>query len=115
MGDVGRLFERLRKFRDDRQWSQFHTPKDLAVSVSIEAAELLEIFQWRPADATIDPAAVDAIQEEVADIILYLALLCDLIGVDPIAAAHSKIDRNEKRFPVNSSRGVAKPKEDPLP
>ena len=51
------LLQRLRKFRDDREWSKFHTPKDLAVSVSIEAAELLEIFQWRPADKALDPAS----------------------------------------------------------
>lgn len=104
-----KLIERLRHFRDARDWAQFHTPKDLAVSVSIEAAELLEIFQWRPATAPADDTLIERARSEAADVLLYLALLCESLDIDLIAAAEEKITRNERRFPVETARGVAKP------
>ena len=103
------LIERLRIFRTDRDWDQFHKPKDLAVSVSIESAELLEIFQWLPEDQPVDEAMKASIADEVADVLLYLALLCDKTGIDLVDAAHTKLDMNEKRFPISTSHGVAKP------
>ncbi|MDE4142664.1 nucleotide pyrophosphohydrolase [Phaeobacter gallaeciensis] len=105
------LEERLRKFRDTRDWDKFHNPKDLAVSISVEAAELLEVFQWRSEGAPIDDEVKKALESEVADVFSYLILLCDKTGIDLIEATHEKIDRNEKRFPAASSRGVAKPEE----
>jgi dCTP diphosphatase len=104
-----RLRERLRKFGADRDWDQFHKPKDLAVSVSIESAELLELFQWLPGDHSVDDAMKDDIADEAADVFLYLLLLCEKTGIDLLSAAHGKIDKNEKRFPISKSRGVAKP------
>lgn len=103
------LAARLKRFRDDRNWRQFHNAKDLAISVSIEASELLEIFQWKPADQPLDDEATNAAAEEVADVFLYLLMLCDELDIDLIAAAESKIERNEARFPVERSFGVAKP------
>jgi NTP pyrophosphatase (non-canonical NTP hydrolase) len=103
------LKERLLKFGSDRDWDQFHKPKDLAVSVSIEAAELLELFQWRPENDPIDEDLKANIANEAADVLMYLIMLCEKTGIDLIGAAHSKIDQNEKRFPVSTSRGVAKP------
>lgn len=104
------LRERLKNFCADREWGKFHKPKDLAVSVSIEAAELLELFQWLPDDSAIDEDMKANIANEAADVLMYLVLLCDNSGIDLLAAANAKIDRNEERFPVETSRGVAKPK-----
>lgn len=104
------LTERLRKFGADRDWDQFHRPKDLAISVSIEAAELLELFQWQAEDHPIDEDMKANVANEAADVLMYLVLLCDKTGIDLVSAAHAKIDRNEERFPVLTSRGVAKPR-----
>lgn len=103
------LTERLLKFRDERDWAQFHTLKDLAISVSVEAGELLELFQWRADTSELEPDMAEKLSSEAADILLYLLLLCDKAGVDLVQAAHRKIDANERRFPVDQSRGVAKP------
>ena len=106
---LGEIVGRLRQFRDARDWSQFHTPKDLAISVSVEAAELLELFQWRKEAEPVDAALVEKASGEAADVFLYLLLLCDQLGVDLMAAANAKIDQNERRFPAEAARGVAKP------
>lgn len=103
------LVERLRRFRDERNWSQFHTPKDLAISVNVEAGELLELFQWRPQTEVPDPGLVENVKSEVADVFLYLLLLCDRLDVDLLQAANEKVNQNEIRFPIASSHGVAKP------
>lgn len=103
------LIEELRRFRDERDWGQFHTEKDLAISVSVEAAELLELFQWRPASALPDAGLVEAARGEMADVVLYLILLADKLNVDLLAAAQEKLEINKRRFPVSSAYGVAKP------
>ncbi len=103
------LTERLRSFRDQRDWDQFHTPKDLALSVSVEASELLELFQWRSEMAPIDEEMRQDLESEIADVFSYLLLLCDKTGIDLIQATNKKIDLNEQRFPADASRGVAKP------
>ena len=100
------LLDALRQFRDVRDWAKFHTPKDLAVSVSVEAGELLELFQWRHDGH--EPDGMDAAQvaDEAADVVIYALLLFDKIGVDPRTAVLTKIARNERRFPVDESFGV---------
>ncbi len=103
------LLNRLKKFRDERDWQQFHTPKDLAISVSVEAAELLELFQWRDATLPPDDELIMGVRNEAADVFIYLLLLCDGVGVDLLESVHAKIDLNERRFPSASARGVAKP------
>ena len=108
-GPLEQLIGRLRKFRDDRGWRKFHTPKDLAISVSVEAAELLEIFQWEPPDKAIDAELRAKLADEAADVLLYLLMLCDIVEVDIVGAAASKIDMNEARFPVDRAFGIAKP------
>lgn len=105
------LVRRLRKFRDDRDWQQFHTAKDLALSVSVEAGELLELFQWRAEGEPVTKELVDRVSSEAADVVLYLLLLCDKLGIDLEQAAATKITLNEQRFPVASSFGIAKPDE----
>lgn len=105
------LIERLRRFRDERDWSQFHSPKNLAISVSVEAGELLELFQWRSEETALTEAELGDIESEIADVYLYLLLLSDALGIDMMNAAHAKITRNEQRFPVELAKSVAKPRD----
>lgn len=109
--DFGVLEERVRRFRDEREWRKFHTPKDLAASVAIEAAELLEHFQWRTDDETradlADPAKRDAVAGEMADVLLLLVSAADVIGVDLYARALRKIEENARKYPVEKARGRA--------
>lgn len=100
------LLEALRKFRDDRDWAKFHTPKDLAVSISIEAGELLEIFQWRNDGHDIDNLNVERVADEAADVLIYLLLLFDRLGLDPKREVLAKIALNAERFPIDKSFGV---------
>lgn len=96
------LIKRLAKFRDDRDWAQFHTPENLAKSIVLEAAELLEHFQW---DDRFDEGAL---QEELADVMCYCMLLADRLDIDLKAAIHDKIDKNEAKYPADLVRGSSK-------
>lgn len=101
---------RIRQFRDARDWLQFHNPKDLAVSIAIEAAELLEEFQWKSPEESKRYAAEnrERIADEVADVAIYLLELTDVLGIDLSAAIHAKLDKNERKYPVEKSRGNSK-------
>lgn len=103
------LIEELRRFRDERDWGQFHTEKDLAISVSVEAAELLELFQWRPSSDLPDAGLVEAAKGEIADVMLYLVLLADKLNIDLLSSAKEKLEINKQRFPVSAAYGLAKP------
>lgn len=100
---IGELQSRLRDFAAARDWEQFHTPKDLAVSVSIEAGELLEVFQWKTDEQITEALMTDdgraALADELADVFIYLLRLADVTGIDLALAANAKIDRNGERFP----------------
>lgn len=101
---------KLREFATAREWEQFHSPKNLAVAISVEAGELLEHFQWLP-DETGSAELRDRfpkIEEEAADVLLYLIRLADVLSIDLIAAADRKIAANELKYPVEKSRGNAK-------
>ena len=91
-------------FRDERDWAQFHNPKDLAVSVSIEAAELLECFQWSGANTSAE-ACRDRLCEELADVMLYAIYLADVIGADIPQIIDKKICANAVKYPVELARG----------
>ena len=91
-------------FRRARDWEQFHNPKDLAISISIEAAELLEVFQWSGADLEVVRKA-DRAQEELADVAIYCIYLAEALGIDLPQAIAAKIDENERKYPVAKSRG----------
>ena len=97
------LAVRLKKFADARDWEKFHTPKNLAMALSVEVSELIEIFQWMTAEESAnvmkDQKSADAVKDELADIALYLVRLSSILKVDLLAEANAKIDRNEKRFP----------------
>ena len=92
------------KFRDDRDWKQFHNPKDLAISISLEAAELLEIFQWTGSDVT-DDGKKDRIKEELADVVNYCILMADACGFDLDKIVQEKISINNKKYPIDKARG----------
>jgi len=98
------LLQRLRQFRDDRDWGQFHNPKDLALALSIEASELLEAFLWKSPEAA-DP---EKVKEELADVLAYALLLSDAYGFDIQQIVIDKIERNEAKYPIEKSRGNAK-------
>lgn len=103
------LLKRIRLFRDEREWMKFHDPKNLAMSISIEAAELLEHFQWKTGEEASKYAAEnrEALADEVADVAIYLFELADNIGIDLPAAIHRKLDKNAAKYPVEKARGVA--------
>jgi dCTP diphosphatase len=104
------LVESLRDFAKERDWDQFHTPKNLACALSVEAAELLEHFQWLT-DAqsqTLEADKQAEVAAEVADVFLYLLQLCDKLGIDLIAAAQRKMLVNAEKYPVATARGSSK-------
>ncbi|WP_405590370.1 nucleotide pyrophosphohydrolase [Streptomyces sp. NBC_01092] len=102
--DVAGLQRRLAEFAAARNWQPYHTPKNLAAALSVEASELMEIFQWlTPEESTrvMDDADTAArVTDEVADVLAYLLQLCEVLGIDVLAALDAKIDRNERRFPA---------------
>jgi NTP pyrophosphatase (non-canonical NTP hydrolase) len=102
--DIAALQERLRKFAAARDWERFHTPKNLAMALMVEAAELAEIFQWltpeQSTEVMSDPEKAFRVRDEVADVLAYLLQLASACGVDVAAALAEKIERNELRFPA---------------
>ena len=95
------------KFRDDRNWKQFHNPKDLALSISLEAAELLEVFQWSGSD-TVCESKKDKIKEELADVLNYCILMADVCGLDMDEIVQDKIKSNNDKYPVDKAKNSAK-------
>ena len=92
------------KFRDDREWKQFHNPKDLAISISLEASELLEVFQWSGADISSDNK-IEKIKEELADVVNYCVLMADTCGLDLDEIVQEKIKKNNEKYPVEKAKG----------
>ena len=101
--DVAKLQHRLAEFAAARDWQQYHTPKNLVSALSVEASELVEIFQWLTPEQSsrvmADPDTAHKVTDEVADVLSYLLQLCEDLDIDTLAALAAKIDRNEKRFP----------------
>ena len=94
----------LKKFRDERDWDQFHNPKDLAIAISIESSELLEEFLWK----NHHDANIGNIKKELADVLAYSLLLADKYGLDPEGIILEKINENRLKYPVEKSKGTAK-------
>ncbi len=105
--DLERLRDDLMRFRAERDWEQFHTPRNLAASVVIEAAELLENFQWQREDEGLPEARMAAVSQELADVFIYLVMLAGDLGIDLVQAACSKMEENARRFPVSEARGAS--------
>lgn len=95
--DVHRM---ARKFRDDRQWKKFHNPKDLAISINLEASELLELFQWSGSDLQVQSKR-QAMQEELADVLFYCQYFADAIGADIPSIMAAKLKKNERKYPLS--------------
>jgi len=104
------LVNRLRKFADERDWGQFHSPKNLAMALTVEAAELLEEFQWLTEEHSRQPdqERLKRIKEEIGDVMIYLILLSDHLSIDPMEAAFEKIEKNRTKYPVDKAKGSAK-------
>jgi len=105
------LTQRLLRFRDERDWRQFHSLKDLILSLNLEASELLELAQWKK-EAVFEAEAADGVmrqrlEEECADVLLYLLLIAERAGIDLQLAASEKIAANDLKYPVEKSRGTA--------
>lgn len=96
------LKQRIQKFTDDRDWGQFHTPSNLAKSISIEASELLECFQWN--DTEFD---IEAVKEELADVMNYCIQMTQVLNLDLIEIINNKMDKTEKKYPVDKAKGVS--------
>jgi dCTP diphosphatase len=104
------LKQRLAEFATERDWDQFHSPKNLAMALAAEAGELLEHFQWlsEAKSAELPAEEREAVALELADIQVYLVRLADKLGVDLVAAAHHKIDLNAEKYPADKARGNAR-------
>jgi len=107
--DISKIQNKLQKFAIERDWEQFHTPKNLAMALSVEASELVEIFQWLKAEESNSPdqRQTEEINSEVADIAMYLLRFCSVLGIDLEKAIESKLESNSEKYPVNLSKGNA--------
>lgn len=109
MHSLRALTQKIIEFRDARDWKQFHAPKDLAISLALEAAEVLEHFQWKSEEAVKKyiQEHKDDIAEELADVLIYLLVLAHELDVDLIKSAEKKILKNELKYPVSKAKGKA--------
>lgn len=101
------LMNKINQFRDDRDWRKFHNEKDLAISISLEASELLELFQWKNSEEVVE-SSLEEIKEELADVFIYSLMMADNLNLDVEEIIKSKLDLNEQKYPVEKSRGSNK-------
>jgi NTP pyrophosphatase (non-canonical NTP hydrolase) len=104
MSNINELTQKLIAFRDDRDWEQFHNPKDLAIALSIEASELLEAFLWK----SPEEARQEKVKEELADVLAYALLLAHSCNLDVTRIVEEKIEKNNLKYPVDKARGSSK-------
>src|SRR3989339_558798 len=107
MHKVEEIIKEIKRFRDDRDWMQFHDPKNMAISIVLEASELLEHFQWKSKSEVEEyvKANKGQIQDEIADIAMYLFELADNMGIDLIKAMDKKLKKNSTKYPVHKAKG----------
>jgi dCTP diphosphatase len=110
MADLDTLRDQLRTFAAERDWDQFHSPKNLVSALSVEAAELLEKFQWltEAESQNLPPETLEGVRQEVADVLLYLIRISDKLRIDLVAAAQAKMALNAQKYPVDLARGTSK-------
>lgn len=101
------LMNKINQFRNDRDWRKFHNEKDLAISISLEASELLELFQWKNSEEVVK-SSLEEIKEELADVFIYSFMMADNLNLDVEEIIKSKLDLNEQKYPVEKSRGSNK-------
>lgn len=104
------LIQKLKAFAEERDWGQFHSPKNLAIALTVETAELLEEFQWLTEEQSQKPdrESLNRIKDEISDVMIYIVLLSDRLGIDPLAAAFEKMEKNREKYPVDKAKGSAK-------
>lgn len=110
LAELRALRDRLRRFAAERDWDQFHSPKNLAMALIVEAAELVEHFQWlsESASTALTPEKRAEVADECADVLIYLVRIADKLEIDLVAAAGRKMDRNETRYPATKVKGSAR-------
>ncbi|WP_407595919.1 nucleotide pyrophosphohydrolase [Pseudomonas aeruginosa] len=110
--DAGQLAAALERFAAERNWAQFHSPKNLVMALTGEVGELSEIFQWmdeeQSKDAARHPDTAQAVQDELADVLMYLVRLASVLGVDLDVAARQKLEQNNRKYPVEKARNSSK-------
>ena len=99
--------DKINKFRDDRDWRKFHNEKDLAISISIEASELLELFQWKNSEE-VTTKSLERIKEELADVLIYSMMLADNLDLNIDNIIEEKLEKNNEKYPVSRSKGTNK-------
>ena len=104
---MNELIRKIVEFRDSRNWKQFHNPKDLAISLTLEASELLENFQWKTSDQSVSEN-FQKIEEELADVLIYTLLLSNELNINPEQAVINKMITNEKKYPIEKAYGSSK-------
>lgn len=109
MNDLENLGKRLRTFAEERDWNQFHSPKNLSMALVVEAAELVEHFQWltEQQSTELPEEKLEKVKEELADILIYLVRTADKLNVDLLQVTQNKIEINEKKYPVDKAKGNA--------
>lgn len=108
--DIAKLIADIRQFSEERDWRQFHNPKNLAAAVNVEAGELLEIFMWLTAEQSrqLSEEKLQATRDEIGDVLICLLNLADQLGIDAVEAATQKMAKNRAKYPVDKSKGLAK-------
>ena len=104
---MNELIKKIRKFREERDWDQYHSPKNLAMALMVEAGELAELFQWltQEQSSTLPPDKLVEVKEEIGDVLIYLVNLCDKLGIDPMQAAFDKLEKNREKYPASMVKG----------
>ena len=108
--ELDELIRKIRNFVEERDWDQFHSPKNLAMALAVEVSELVEIFQWMTEEESqqLDPKRKQYAEEEIADVMTYLIRISDRLGIDLLAAVERKLAINQKKYPANLVRGNSK-------
>jgi len=101
------LIKKIKQFRQERDWDQYHSPKNLVMALSVEVAELVEHFQWLTQEESrnLSDGKLDQVRDEIGDILIYLANLSEKLGIDPVLAAHDKIEKNQIKYPAETVKG----------
>lgn len=104
---LNELTVRIAAFSEERDWEQFHSPKNLAMALSVEASEIVELFQWRTEEESraLEDEVRAEVADEIADVLIYLVRLADRLGIDPLTAAENKMVKNAAKYPADKSRG----------
>ncbi|SDB84170.1 NTP pyrophosphatase, house-cleaning of non-canonical NTPs [Pelagirhabdus alkalitolerans] len=107
MSEFETLMDQINQFREERDWLQFHNPKDLALSLNLEAAELLENFQWKSSEEAID-TQLPEIKDELADVMVYALMFCSDLDIDPEQIIKAKLEKNQEKYPIEKAKGNKK-------